>query len=611
MDSIIISMHLKRIFFFWAILFYFLNLFGQQNSFSGQILICDDHYKNQPKERKDCLQDILGKVLKDSSSIVSDIYRRLGTIYKNWEINDTAIQYYILASEYGLRANSLLRVGSNYNQIGVIYSKLKEYSNALEYFKKAYSSYESEDISNEKRLTGMADAAGNVAETYFNLGNVAEMPGWLKKSFINRIKSQDTSNIGDNYRLNGLYYYKIKAYDSSLKFLTRAARIYSNNSDIEYLTSSLLTIGKVYYAANLYDSSILYFENSYHYSIIIGSTELQIESLNGLAKSLELIGDAGNALKYLKLEKHLNDSLVNNTNRQLNLDLLTKYDTESKSRQIELQAAALKTKNLWMAVISVVLLSVLIIAALWINNVANKRRLALKDAELQRSRVDELLQKHEVENVNSMLRGQDAERKRIAQELHDRLGSILATVKLHFSNVQDAISALQQQQTKSYTEANQLLDEACEEVRRISHDLYEGSLVKFGFKTALLQLIAAIEKANALRISFLDNNVGENHYKPYEKDLYRITQELLSNTLKYANARQVTIQFNLQPGKFVYTYEDDGKGFNPVELQAARGIGYKNIESRVGNTGGTWHVDSRPGHGMTLVIEIPVSDGNH
>lgn len=259
--------------------------------------------------------------------------------------------------------------------------------------------------------------------------------------------------------------------------------------------------------------------------------------------------------------------------------------------------------------VAVVLL--LLIVADLILLYRNRRLKHEKELEAERRKVDELMLQHEVENVNSMLRGQDAERKRIAQELHDRLGSILATVKLHFSNVQDAISALQQQQTKSYTEANQLLDEACEEVRRISHDLYEGSLVKFGFKTALLQLIAAIEKANALRISFLDNNVGENHYKPFEKDLYRITQELLSNTLKYADARQVTIQFNLQPGKFVYTYEDDGKGFNPVELQAARGIGYKNIESRVGNTGGTWHVDSRPGHGMTLIIEIPVPDGNH
>jgi len=267
---------------------------------------------------------------------------------------------------------------------------------------------------------------------------------------------------------------------------------------------------------------------------------------------------------------------------------------------------------IFVIIVSVIAIIILLLAVADLILLYRNRKLKHdKELERHRKRSDDLLQQHELESVNAMLKGQDAERKRIAQELHDRLGSILATVKLHFSNVEEGIKVLQQQQTQSYEEANVLLDEACEEVRRISHDLYEGSLAKFGFRTALLQLIAAIEKTNALKITFLDNNTAEEIYKIFERDLYRITQELLSNTLKYANARQVTIQLNQQPGNFVYTYEDDGKGFNPAQLQAAEGIGYKNIETRVKYMGGNWHVDSSPGHGMTLVIEIPLNNGNH
>lgn len=231
------------------------------------------------------------------------------------------------------------------------------------------------------------------------------------------------------------------------------------------------------------------------------------------------------------------------------------------------------------------------------------------ELEAQRRRVDDLMQKQEVENVNAMLKGQDEERKRIAQELHDRIGSILSTVKLHFTNVETGIALLKEQQNKSYTEAVGLLDEAVDEVRRISHDLYEGSLAKFGFKTALLQLIAAIEKANVVHIVFMDNGVDRGLYKEFEQDLYRITQELLSNSLKYSQAKEITIQLNQKQAVFEYMYEDDGVGFNSQKIQTSLGIGYKNIAARVAKMGGEWHLDTQPNHGMTLIIELPVNNG--
>ncbi|MDL5049514.1 histidine kinase [Oscillatoria amoena NRMC-F 0135] len=229
-----------------------------------------------------------------------------------------------------------------------------------------------------------------------------------------------------------------------------------------------------------------------------------------------------------------------------------------------------------------------------------------KELDEHKRRIDDLLQKQEVENVNAMLKGQDAERKRIAQELHDRLGSILSTVKLHFSAVEEQMNALKQQQHQSYGEATLLLDEAVDEVRRISHDLYEGSLAKFGFKTALLQLISAIEKANTVKILFIDNGVDEGIYKNHAQELYRITQELLSNTLKYSGATEITLQLSLKENTFDFMYEDNGKGFDKKYAENGSGIGYKNIAARVAKLNGNWHLDTHPGHGMTLLIEIPV-----
>jgi signal transduction histidine kinase len=254
------------------------------------------------------------------------------------------------------------------------------------------------------------------------------------------------------------------------------------------------------------------------------------------------------------------------------------------------------------AAIAILLLAVIDLLLLYRNRKLKHQR----ELEERNRKIDDLLQKQEVENVNAMLKGQDEERKRIAQELHDRIGSILSTVKLHFSSIEDAMKVLQKQQNQSYNEAVGLLDEAVDEVRRISHDLYEGSLAKFGFATALRQLIAAIEKANIIKIDFINSIEGEVDITEFEQGLYRITQELLSNTLKYADAKQITIQLNKSDTGILYMYEDDGKGFTTAQAKESAGIGYKNIEARVAKINGSWDLDTRPGHGMTLTIEIPI-----
>lgn len=267
---------------------------------------------------------------------------------------------------------------------------------------------------------------------------------------------------------------------------------------------------------------------------------------------------------------------------------------------------------IFVVVASTVAIAILLLAIVDLMLLYRNRKLKhQKEIDEQRQRVDDLMQKQEVDNVNAMLKGQDEERKRIAQELHDRIGSILSTVKLHFSNVEESIKALQAQQNQSYDEAVGLLDEAVDEVRRISHDLYEGSLAKFGFSTALRQLIAAIEKANTIKIDFIENDINESSYATIEQDLYRITQELLSNTLKYANAKQITIQLSQQGDKLTFMYEDDGKGFSKSLVENAAGIGYKNINDRVAKINGTWFLDTQPNHGMTLTIEIPIKHENN
>lgn len=527
--------------------------------------------------------------------------RRLGIFYMGSGAFKKATEAYLLAVQKSKAVGDVLAMASNNNQIGVIYYRLKEYAISVGYFKSAVALYK--ECPN---YSGVADVGANVAEVYLLMDSVSEAEPYLRESIYARLQSGDLRNIGSDYNALGLFYSKIGRNDSAVFYIDRAIEAFNQQANMPNVISALTIKANLFLKLNRIDSALVYHHAAYDTIAKYHLFALLKESIDGLYQCYLFKQDTLTAFKYLQLGSAIADTMMTQSQKIAFIDAERKYQSEEKEREVAAKNIEIKNKNLMLLSIGIILLCTILIAVLLVMMINNRKKIAQKDTELHKKKVDELLRQQEMENVNSILKGQNIERKRIAQDLHDRLGSILATVKLHFTNVEDAIDKLHQQQGKSYEEANNLLDEACEEVRRISHDLYEGSLEKFGFATALTQLIEAIEKTNALHITFIGNNATDGTFKFYEKDLYRITQELLSNTLKYAEATKITIQCSIHNDILAYLYEDNGKGFDKNKMLSNRGIGYKNIASRVENIKGSWSLDTAQGHGMTLIIEIPL-----
>ena len=195
--------------------------------------------------------------------------------------------------------------------------------------------------------------------------------------------------------------------------------------------------------------------------------------------------------------------------------------------------------------------------------------------------------------------------------MHDLLVSLLLAAKLQYQKLERQLQKALEEQHKSQAQLNNLLQEATEEVRRISHDLYEGSLAQFGYVSAFNQLKDAIEAANPIKIHFEPNDLPEVYYKEFETELYRITQELLSNTLKYAEAGKIEIIFTLLEEQFIFQYCDDGKGFNLEKVNQGAGIGFKNIRDRVTRIGGEMKLNSEPEGGMQFQLKVKASHGGN
>ena len=197
---------------------------------------------------------------------------------------------------------------------------------------------------------------------------------------------------------------------------------------------------------------------------------------------------------------------------------------------------------------------------------------------------------------------QEKERNELGLELHDNINQLLSVVKLYLGIARKEETYNPEIIEKSYHH----LEEAMTEIRNLSHSLVTPTLGEDGLKDALQDLVDSVPQANNIRI---DLSVDEKYdslqvEKTKELMIYRIVQEQLSNIIKYAKASDVNISLKQETESLYLSVSDNGVGFD-AEQTASKGIGLKNINTRVGYYAGDMKIISAPGKGCTLEVFIP------
>jgi two-component system sensor histidine kinase DegS len=200
-----------------------------------------------------------------------------------------------------------------------------------------------------------------------------------------------------------------------------------------------------------------------------------------------------------------------------------------------------------------------------------------------------------------MIEGQEKERQRIANELHDDLGGLMATVKLHFN-------ALKEKQTPElYTKTNELIDEAYNKVRTVAHAKNSGVIAKQGLLKAINEMADKVSASNKIMIHVVDHGLENRLENSLELTLFRITQELITNIIKHAEATEATIHITNHEDSLNLMVEDNGKGFNPSQItKTNKGMGISSIDKRVEYLNGTMTIESDENQGTTIIIDIPI-----
>jgi signal transduction histidine kinase len=197
--------------------------------------------------------------------------------------------------------------------------------------------------------------------------------------------------------------------------------------------------------------------------------------------------------------------------------------------------------------------------------------------------------KRKMDMISALIEGQEEERKRMSQELHDGIGAQLVAVKLMMGADNSA-------------KANQVLDKTISDIRNLSHELIPPKIDSEHIEQSLKGYIDSIRDGLSFTISFTSKGTFENLDARQKISIYRIVQECISNAVKHSKASEQNIQIFRDHNTYTLIIEDDGIGFD-VQKQF-NGIGITNIKSRVESLNGIFRLESVPGHGTTTIIEF-------
>lgn len=209
----------------------------------------------------------------------------------------------------------------------------------------------------------------------------------------------------------------------------------------------------------------------------------------------------------------------------------------------------------------------------------------------------------------SLLKGQEMERRRLAQEIHDGIGPMLSTIRLHLDTVKGELpEELPAKTAAKIKNMSEMIQEVATDIRAVSHALMPGALIDFGLVKALENICLKFSQKGKMDIDFFHSGMTKRLSTKMEFNLYRVAQELLNNALKYSEATHVDVQLICRSTELLLMVEDNGKGFSPEDLieKMENGIGLRNIKTRVTSLGGDFSIETELERGVQAIIEIPL-----
>jgi two-component system, NarL family, sensor kinase len=312
-----------------------------------------------------------------------------------------------------------------------------------------------------------------------------------------------------------------------------------------------------------------------------------------LSKLYEREGNTSEAFRYYKNHIAYRDSITNIKTVERLADLRTNYEVSQK--QVELDRANKEKKNQ-----RTLAISLFIILALTIGLFATLYW-------FYKYKSNEKMRSHEQELLRTQLEIQEQTFRNISQEIHDNIGQVLTLAKLNLNTITN--HSVSEDINNKLTNSKDLITKAIQDLRDLSKSLNTEFISEAGLLKSIEYELELLRRTGSIQIITMQE--GEYYALPQQKELilFRIFQEVLNNIMKHSQATEIKVILNFQPHHFSLEILDNGDGFNSdeVEQNGQHGLGIKNMQNRSKIIGANFTINSQPGKGTTVRIDLPVS----
>jgi len=485
------------------------------------------------------------------------------TLNGSMAANYLMIKDYKKSIEFGQKAEMLDRKNKNYKSLASTLTNLGNAYDGLGQDTKAIEAYK-ESLSLCDKYNFPSFVAMNcegIVEIMNRQNNLDQVKYYAEKGLAAAIKIADNFNIMACYQGLSVYYLKTNQHPKAKELLFKALDISKANDYKEARGTILQSL-----------SNLLYAEHNYAL-----------------------------ASQYQREATKIREDIFNETMAQKHANEEVKFETEKKESQIKLQAAKIRQKNILNYFLIAGTLAFLAISILSYRNYKHRQK-------LQQAKIDELETEKQLTATEAVLKGEEQERTRLAKDLHDGLGGMLSGIKFSLNNMKENL-IMTPDNAYAFERSIDMLDSSIKEMRRVAHNMMPEILVKYGLDTALKEFCEEMDRSGILNVNYQSIGIHQADIpQTTSVNIYRIIQELVNNSVKHAQAKNILVQLHQseQEKLLAVTVEDDGIGFDIEKLKQVKGMGWLNIQNRIEFLKGKIDLQSEPGKGTSIMIEINI-----
>lgn len=485
-------------------------------------------------------------------------------------------------------------VASTLMQIANIARDAKKIDIALQNLKEAIHYFEI-----LKDTAQLLIALHNLGDIYENEGDISEAQKIYQKgleiatvSKLPHRKIIHRNGMARCHALRGNFEVAISLLHKSLAL----SKLHNYPTEIAY---GQMYLGRFFSQQKKYDKALNYLKKAKIYYEERGRLPELITINESLAEVYIQQKQFKEGLEFKNEFWRLQDSIINKEQIKQLSRLVIQYETEKKDKELaqkqllldQKEMAVLEERQKTLIASSGGLFTSLVAIILGVFYYQYKKQKTIEIANLQ--------QQQEIIRLQALVEGEEKERQRVAQDLHDGVNGDLVAIKFQLESME--IDSIRPSDSKHLFRAVEMLDVACQQIRNIAHNLIPPSIKNFGLINAIDQYCKKLDNLHALTIQFIKLGTYIELPQQIELAIYRVIQELLNNLVKHANATEGMVQLSYRSHQIDILVEDNGQGFNLDKTY--EGIGLQNIKSRVAYLKATmdYHADSE---GSSFFIQI-------